>query len=180
MKFAAAAVILVLSAPVAAAGPKTKVAAKSRATKPAATAPAASPAPSPEPAFGASRLRHETIGIGPGYGSIEAGQAELARKDDDVALTRSLTARGAAPQAGPFAAVEAAVAKKKPTATGRVRVSFDVDRRGKVQRAIVVGFDRGVDKAIEAQLAAIVLPREYAGQHVDTVLAFRQGKLLRR
>ncbi|HEU5056214.1 MAG TPA: hypothetical protein VFU21_06805 [Kofleriaceae bacterium] len=178
MKFAAAAVILVLSAPVAAAGPKTKVAAKSKtAAKPATAA----PAPSPEPAFGTSRLRHETIGIGPGYGSIEAGQAELARKDDDVALNRSLAARGAAPQAaGPFAAVEAAVAKKKPTATGRVRVSFDVDRRGKVQRAIVVGFDRGVDKAIEAQLAAIVLPREYAGQHVDTVLAFRQGKLLRR
>jgi hypothetical protein len=188
MKLAAAAVILLVAAPVAAAGPKSKPAGKGKSAATAKTN-----APAPQPATNAttttttattnasgSRLRHEMIGIGPGYGSIEAGKTELARKDDDIALDRTVTATGAPRTAtGPFAAVEAAVAKKKPKATGRVRISFDVDRRGKVQRAMVVGFDRAIDRAIEAQLKATVLPREYAGQHVDTVLAFRQGKLLR-
>ena len=189
MKLAAAAVILLVAAPIAAAaGPKSKSAGKGKTAAPAKTT-----APAPQPAATAatttttvtttasgSRLRHEMIGIGPGYGSLEAGQAELARKDDDIALGRTVTATGAPRSAsGPFAAVESTVAKKKPKATGRVRISFDVDRRGKVQRAIVLGFDRSLDRAIEAQLKATVLPREYAGQHVDTVLAFRQGKLLR-
>jgi len=179
MKIAAAAVVLLAAAPIAFAGPKAKVAGKEKTAAPAA--PAAAPVkPAPAPQTSIPRLRHEMIGIGPGYGSIEAGQAELARKDDDIALGRTAIAAGAPRTAtGPFAAVEATVGKKKPKATGRVRVSFDVDRRGKVQRAIAVGFDRALDRAIEAQLKATVLPREYAGQHVDTVLAFRQGKLVR-
>ena len=176
MKIAAAAVVLLAAAPIAFAGPKSKVAGKEKAAAPAAAPVKPAPAPQTSP----PRLRHEMIGIGPGYGSIEAGQAELARKDDDTALGRRVIATGAPRTAtGPFAAVEATVGKKKPKATGRVRVSFDVDRRGKVQRAIAVGFDRALDRAIEAQLKATVLPREYAGQHVDTVLAFRQGKLVR-
>ena len=181
MKIAATAVILLAAAPIAFASPKAKVAGKEKTAAPAAApAAAAAPKPAPAPETSASRLRHEMIGIGPGYGSIEAGQAELARKDDDTALGRTAIAAGAPRTAtGPFAAVEATVGKKKPKATGRVRVSFDVDRRGKVQRAIAVGFDRALDRAIEAQLKATVLPREYAGQHVDTVLAFRQGKLVR-
>lgn len=179
MRLAAAAVILLVAAPTAAAGPKTKVAAKgkapARAAAPAATSTAASEVPT-------SRLRHETIGIGPGYGSIEAGRAELARKDDDTAIGRSLTAAAPARAAagGPFAAVETTVAKKRPQATGRIRVSLEVDRRGRVRHAIVVGFDRALDRAIETQLESTVLPREYAGQQVDTVLAFQRGKLLRR
>lgn len=174
MKIAAAvAAICLVAAPVASAGPKKKVAAPAKAAAPAAPAVVSE-------TTSTSRLRHEMIGIGPGYGSLEAGQAELARKDDDISLGRTVIATGAPRTAtGPFAAVEATVASKKPKATGRVRVSFDVDRRGKVQRAIVIGFDRTIDRAIEAQLKATVLPREYAGQHVDTVLAFRQGKLLR-
>lgn len=180
MKIAAVAVAvtasILVTAPVAAAGPKKKVPAATKTTAPVKTT---APAPVIE-TTSTSRLRHEMIGIGPGYGSLEAGQAELARKDDDISLGRTVTATGAPRTAtGPFAAVEATVARKKPKATGRVRVSFDVDRRGKVQRAIAVGFDRAIDRAIEAQLKATVLPREYAGQHVDTVLAFRQGKLLR-
>ena len=179
MKIAAAAVVLLAAAPIAFAGPKAKVAGKEKAAAPAAAP--VKPAPAPQTQQTSTpRLRHEMIGIGPGYGSIEAGQAELARKDDDIALGRTAIATGAPRSAtGPFAAVEATVGKKKPKATGRVRVSFDVDRRGKVQRAIAVGFDRALDRAIEAQLKATVLPREYAGQHVDTVLAFRQGKLVR-
>jgi 2-oxoglutarate dehydrogenase E2 component (dihydrolipoamide succinyltransferase) len=195
MKLAAVVAILLVSPSIASAAPTKS---KAPAAKPKATAPAkaaasaqattAAPAPvAPAPAAPAAavetaRLRHEMIGIGPGYGSIEAGQAELARKDDDTAFQRSLGA-GAATQAaasGPFAAVETMVVKKKPQATGRIRVSFDVDRRGRVQRAIALGFDRALDKAIEKQLATTVLPLEYAGQHVDTVLAFQRGKLVRR
>ena len=197
MKFAAAVVILVAAAPLAVAAPtKNKpAAAKPKATAPAkaaASAPAKTAAPAPAAPIAAApaaraaevetaRLRHEMIGIGPGYGSIEAGQAELARKDDDTAFHRSLGAGATQAQAsGPFASVETMVVKKKPQATGRIRVSFDVDRRGRVQRAIALGFDRALDKAIEKQLATTVLPLEYAGQHVDTVLAFQRGKLVRR
>ncbi|HEY8146653.1 MAG TPA: hypothetical protein VIG06_28420 [Kofleriaceae bacterium] len=195
MKFAAAVVILVAAAPLAVAAPtKNKpAAAKPKATAPAKAAPAKTAAPAPAApvaaapaaraaAVDSARLRHEMIGIGPGYGSIELGQAELARKDDDTAFQRSLGGGAAtpAPTSGPFASVETMVVKKKPQATGRIRVSFDVDRRGRVQRAIALGFDRALDKAIEAKLATTVLPLEYAGQHVDTVLAFQRGKLVRR
>ena len=187
MKFVAAAAIL-LVAPLAAASPAKQTASKAAPAKPktaAATATAASgaaPARATTPMVDTPRLRHETIGIGPGYGSIEAGRAELGRKDDDTALARSPTATSATPAApsGPFAAVETIVLRKRPKATGRIRVSFDVDRRGRVQHAMVFGFDRGLDKAIEAKLKASVLGLEYAGQHVDTVLAFQRGKLLRR
>lgn len=190
MKFAAAAIVLLTAAPLAAAAPASKNVKPSKA--PAKSAPAAKAAPAKTPAPVAtsrptapvvetSRLRHETIGIAPGYGSIEADSAALARKDDDTALARTLVSPASAPQAaGPFASVEKAVAKKKPQATGRVRVSFDVDRRGRVQRAIAIGFDKNLDRAIEAQLKTTVLPRDYFGQHVDTVLAFQKGKLLRR
>lgn len=199
MKLAAVVAVVLASTSIASAAPSKSKAptAKPKATAPAkakakaaAGAPATTTAPAPvaaAPATRASavdtaRLRHETIGIGPGYGSLEAGQAELGRKDDDIAFQRSLggIATTQAPTSGPFASVETMVVKKKPQATGRIRVSFDVDRRGRVQRAIALGFDRALDKAIEAKLAATVLPLEYAGQHVDTVLAFQRGKLVRR
>ncbi len=188
MKIAAAAAILLLAASSAAAAPSKSKSASKPAAKASAPAKTAAPvasaaaAPAARPIVETPRLRHETIGIGPGYGSLEAGQAELARKEDDTAIQRSLVGAAAtrAPAGGPFAAVEATVLRKRPQASGRVRVSFDVDRRGKVQRAIAVGFDRGLDNAIEAQLKTTVLPLEYAGQHVDTVLAFQRGKLLRR
>jgi hypothetical protein len=190
MKFAAAVVVLLASAPLAAAAPAASKNAKTSKAPAKSAAPAAKPAPAPAPApapvrppapvVETPRLRHETIGIAPGYGSIEADSAALARKDDDTAIGRSLIApRTTGPQAGPFAAIEAAVVKKKPQATGRIRVSFDVDRRGHVQRAIVVGFDRNLDRAIEAKLKTTVLPRDYLGQHIETVLAFQKGKLLR-
>ena len=192
MKFAAAVVVLLATAPLAAAAPAAGKNAKTSKAPAKSAAPAAKPAPAkaaapaapasvPAPVIEGPRLRHETIGIAPGYGSIEADSAALARKDDDTAFARSLMAPSAAgTQAGPFAAVEATVVKKKPQATGRIRVSFDVDRRGRVQRAIVVGFDRNLDRAIEAKLKTTVLPRDYIGQHVETVLAFQKGKLLRR
>jgi len=187
MKLAAAAVIL-LAAPLAAAAPakstsKTAPAKSKSAAAPAKTATTpAPPAKHSPPMVEGPRLRHETIGIGAGYGSLEAGAVELAKKDDDTAFERSLTAGVArpAPSSGPFGAVEATVLRKKPKATGRIRVSFDVDRRGKVQRPMVFGFDRTLDRAIETQLKTSLLPLEYAGQHVDTVLAFQRGKLLRR
>jgi len=194
MKFAAAVVILLASAPLAVAAP-----AASKNVKPAPKSPAKTSAPAGKaaPAKPASvvatpiktttpivetpRLRHETIGIQPGYGTLELDSAALARKDDDTALTRTLVSpTTAAHSAGPFAAVEAVVLKKKPQATGRIQVSFDVDRRGRVQRAIALGIDKNLDRAIEAQLKKTVLPTDYAGQHVDTVLAFQKGKLLRR
>lgn len=191
MRFAAAAVIL-LAAPLATAAPakSTKaVAAKApaRSKTAAATSATARPAPAARPAAPRAeeergpRLRHETIGIAPGYGSIEAEAAALARKDDDTAIGRSLAVTASRPAAasGPFAAVETAVVKKKPQATGRIRVSFDVDRRGRVVRPLAVGFDRALDRAIEAQLKSAVLPSDYFGQHVDTVLAFQKGKLVR-
>lgn len=180
MKYAAAAVIL-LAAPLATAAPeKGKAApARAKATAKSAAAPAAKKT---APIVETPRLRHETIGIGPGYGSLEAGRAELSRKEDDTAIGRSLTAAPEQPaaQSGPLGAVEATVLRKRPKATGRIRVTFDVDRRGRVQKPMVLGFDRGLDKAIEAQLRTTVLPADYAGQHVDTVLAFQRGKLLRR
>jgi len=187
MKFAVAAAIL-LAAPLAAAAPAKSTTGKAAPAKAApakaktAAAATAAPAKRTTPIVETPRLRHETIGIGPGYGSIEAGRAELSRKDDDTAIARSLTATSAQPASpsGPFAAVETTVLHKRPKATGRIRVSFDVDRRGRIQRAMVFGFDRGLDKAIEAKLKASVLGLEYAGQHVDTVLAFQRGKLLRR
>jgi hypothetical protein len=181
MKIAAVAVILLAFAPHALADNGKNAKTSKAPAKTAAKAPAPVKAP-PTPVVEGLRLRHETIGIMPGYGSLEAGSAELARKDDDTAIGRSLTASvaTAAPASGPFAAVEATIAKKKPNATGRIRVSFDVDRRGRVQRAIVVGFDRGLDRAIEARLKTTTLPADYAGQHVETVLAFQKGKLLRR
>lgn len=181
MKFAAAAAIL-LAAPLATAAPGKTTASKTAKAKTAsATAAGKAPAKTATPIVETPRLRHETIGIGPGYGSIEAGRAELGRKDDDTAIGRSLTATAAQPASasGPLAAVETTVVRKRPRATGRIRVTFDVDRRGRVQRPMVFGFDRALDKAIETQLRTSVLPAEYAGQHVDTVLAFRQGKLLR-
>jgi hypothetical protein len=194
MKFAAAVAILLVAAPLAAAAPAASKNVKPAPKAPAKTAAPASKAAPAKPAAVASapiktttpivetpRLRHETIGIQPGYGSIEADTAALARKDDDTALTRTLVSPTAdARSAGPFAAVEAVVVKKKPQATGRIQVSFDVDRRGRVQRAFAVGIDKNLDRAIEAQLKKTVLPAEYAGQHVDTVLAFQKGKLLRR
>lgn len=192
MKLAAVVAILLVSPSIASAAPaKSKAAAaKPKAAAPAKAAPAKTVAPAPAApvpaaraaAVDTARLRHEMIGIGPGYGSIEAGQVELARKDDDTAFQRSFGAGAAtqAPASGPFASVETMVVKKKPQATGRIRVSFDVDRRGRVQRAFALGFDRALDKAIEAKLATTVLPLEYAGQHVDTVLAFQRGKLVRR
>jgi hypothetical protein len=184
MKIAAVVLLLVAAAPLAVAAPATsKKAAPSKAPAKTAAKPAAAKAAAPTPpVVETPRLRHETIGIMPGYGSLEAGSAALAQKDDDTAIGRSLTATVSktAPATGPFSAVETTVAKKKPQATGRIRVSFDVDRRGRVQRAIVVGFDRGLDRAIEAKLKATVLPADYAGQHVETVLAFQKGKLLRR
>ncbi len=180
MKFAVAAVILLTAAPLAVAAPASKNTKKAPA-KTAAPAPKAAPASAPAPVTEVGRLRHETIGIAPGYGSIEADSAALARKDDDTALARApMAASTAATQTGPFAAVEATVVKKKPQATGRIRVSFDVDRRGHVQHAMVVGFDRNLDRAIEAKLKTTVLPRDYLGQHIETVLAFQKGKLLRR
>jgi hypothetical protein len=194
MRFAAAAIVL-LAAPLAAAAPaktnKTvaaKAPAKSKSKTAAAASTAGKPAPAPvvapprvEPERG-PRLRHETIGIAPGYGSVEADAAQLARKDDDTAIGRSLAVSASTPAAGmgPFAGVETTVVKKKPQATGRIRVSFDVDRRGRVVRPLAVGFDRTLDRAIEAQLKSAVLPSEYFGQHVDTVLAFQKGKLIRR
>jgi hypothetical protein len=181
MKIAVAVAILLAAAPLALADPGKN--AKSSKAPAKAPAPAARTAPkATAPVVGGPRLRHETIGIMPGYGSLEAGSAALARKDDDTAIDRSLTAAvsGSARASGPFAAVEATVMKKKPRATGRVRVSFDVDRRGRVLRPMALGFDKGLDRAIEAQLKTTVLPAEYAGQHVDTVLAFQKGKLLRR
>jgi hypothetical protein len=191
MKFAAAVVLLLATAPLATAAPATaknaktppkataKTPAPSKAARPAAVA--AAPIKTTTPIVAAPRLRHETIGIQSGYGSIEADSAALARKDDDTALTRTLVSpTGSAPAAGPFAAVESVVVKRKPQATGRIQVSFDVDRRGRVQRAFAVGIDKNLDRAIEAQLKKTVLPAEYAGQHVDTVLAFQKGKLLRR
>jgi hypothetical protein len=191
MKFAAAVIILCAAAPLAAAAPASKSAkpAPKAAAKTAAPAgktakPAtlvATPIKSTTPIVEAPRLRHETIGIQPAYGSIEADSAALARKDDDTALARTLVSPTTAAQpAGPFAAVATLVVKKKPQATGRIQVSFDVDRRGRVQRAFALGIDRNRDRAIEAQLKKTVLPAEYAGQHVDTVLAFQKGKLLRR
>lgn len=192
MKFAAAVVILLASAPLAVAAPaasknaKPKAPAKSAApaskTSPPAKTAAVAPIKSTAPIVETPRLRHETIGIQPGYGSIEADSAALARKEDDTAFARALVSPvAAAPRpAGPFAAVEATVLKRKPQATGRLQISFDVDRRGHVQRAIVVGIDKNLDRAIEAQLKKTVLPAEYVGQHVDTVLAFQKGKLLRR
>ncbi len=188
MRFAAAVVILLATTSLATAAPakNTKAAPKAKAAAPASKAapaktPVAAPAPS-APAVASTRLRHETIGIQPGYGSLEADSAALARKDDDTAFVRTVVAPVAAPapMAAPFASVEATVVKKKPQATGRIRVSFDVDRRGRVLHAFVLGFDRNLDRAIEAQLKTAVLPREYVGQHVDTVLAFQKGKLLRR
>jgi hypothetical protein len=181
MKIAAAAVALIALAPLARAD-SGKHAKKAPAKAQAAAKTPAPVKPTPTPVVEGPRLRHETIGIMPGYGSLEAGSAALARKDDDTAIGRSLTAAvaSAAPASGPFSAVETTVAKKKPQATGRIRVSFDVDRRGRVQRAIVLGFDRGLDRAIEAKLKTTVLPADYAGQHVETVLAFQKGKLLRR
>ncbi len=189
MKLAAVAVIL-LAAPLAAAAPAKSTSkaapAKSKSAPPAPAKTAATPAPAPvktsTPIVEGPRLRHETIGIGAGYGSLEAGEISLTKKDDDTAIGRSLTAGVAkpAPASGPFGAVEATVLRKKPKATGRIRVTFDVDHRGKVQRPMVFGFDRTLDRAIETQLKTSVLPREYAGQHVETVLAFQRGKLLRR
>jgi hypothetical protein len=194
MKFAAAVVILLATAPLATAAPAANKNAKPAPKSPAkSAAPASKVAPaktavvvsapvrSTTPIVEAPRLRHDTIGIQPGYGTIEADSAALARKDDDTALARTLVSPTTATQpAGPFAAVAAVVVKKKPQATGRIQVSFDVDRRGRVQRAIALGIDRNLDRAIEAQLKKTVLPAEYAGQHVDTVLAFQKGKLLRR
>jgi hypothetical protein len=192
MKFAAAVVILLASAPLATAAPGNNKNVKATPKAPAKTAtPAGKAAPKPAallvapikrttPIVETPRLRHETIGIQPGYGTIEADSAALARKDDDTTLTRTLVSpTTAAHSAGPFAAVEAVVLKKKPQATGRIQVSFDVDRRGRVQRAIALGIDKNLDRAIEAQLKKTVLPADYAGQHVDTVLAFQKGKLLR-
>jgi len=169
MKFAAAVVVLLASAPLAIAAPTG-----SKNAKPAPKPPAKSAAP-------ASKSAPAKTAAVPGYGSIEADSAALARKDDDTAFARTpVSPVAAAHPAGPFAAVEATVLKKKPQATGRIQVSFDVDRRGHVQRAFALGIDKNLDRAIEAQLKKTVLPAEYAGQHVDTVLAFQKGKLLRR
>ena len=140
---------------------------------------AAAPARSPD----VPRLRHETIGIRPSSTAGGVAGSPLGRKEDDTAIGRSLTAASSAssaPVKSPFQAVEATVMRKRPKATGRIRVSFDVDRRGRVVRPMVFGFDAGLDRAIEAQLKASQLPIEYRGQHIETVLAFQRGKLLRR
>lgn len=181
MRFAVAAVIL-LAAPLAAAAPAKSTKSTAKSSTSAKTA--APQAQAGATAAGSGRLRHETIGlgaasVGAGY---EATGDSLARKDDDTALTRTLTAT-AGPSAvanGPFNAVEATVMRKRPKATGRIRVSFDVDRRGRVVRPMVFGFDGALDRAIEAQLKTSVLPVEYRGQRIETVLAFQRGKLLRR
>jgi hypothetical protein len=161
MKLAVAAALLFSTSSLAGAEPKS----------------ASEPAP--------SRLRNETIGLAPAHGTLRSSSSVYLRKDDDTTIGRSLaSAKPSGPASSPvsdtFKAVEVTVLKKRPKASGRLRISFGVDRRGRVIKPIAVGIDRAIEKAVESQLANARLPVQYAGQNVETILSFHRGKLLRR